>query len=103
MRAGSALVDIGIDQGGIAETSRMTTLSNPTYVDERVVHYAVPNMPSLVARTATEALTAATLPYVHRLARSGVPRALAGDPGLAEGMLVADGAITHSDLAAVFR
>jgi alanine dehydrogenase len=100
MRPGSALVDIGIDQGGIAETSRMTTLSNPTYVDERIVHYAVPNMPSLVARTATEALTAATLPYVHRLARDGVSRALAEDPGLAQGMLVADGAITHSDLAA---
>ena len=103
MRAGSALVDIGIDQGGIAETSRMTTLSNPTYVDERIVHYAVPNMPSLVARTATEALTAATLPYVHRLARVGVSRALADDPGLAQGMLVAGGAIVHSDLAMALR
>jgi alanine dehydrogenase len=103
MRAGSALVDIGIDQGGIAETSRMTTLSSPTYVDQRIVHYAVPNMPSLVARTATEALTAATLPYVQRLARSGISRALADDRGLAKGMLVADGAITHSDLAVDLR
>jgi alanine dehydrogenase len=103
MQAGSALVDIGIDQGGIAETSRMTTLSSPTYVDERIVHYAVPNMPSLVARTATEALTAATLPYVQRLARGGVSRAFADDPGLAQGMLVADGAITHSDLAMDLR
>ena len=103
MRAGSALVDIGIDQGGIAETSRMTTLSSPTYVDERIVHYAVPNMPSLVARTATEALTAATLRYVQRLARSGISRALADDRGLAKGMLVADGAITHSDLAVDLR
>jgi alanine dehydrogenase len=103
MRAGSAFVDIGIDQGGIAETSRMTTLSNPTYVDERIVHYAVPNMPSLVARTATEALTAATLPYVRSLARSGISRALADDRGLAQGMLVADGAITHSDLAVDLR
>jgi alanine dehydrogenase len=103
MRAGSAIVDIGIDQGGVAETSRMTTLSNPTYVDERIVHYAVPNMPSLVARTATEALTAATLPYVRRLARSGIARALADDRGLAQGMLVADGAIAHPDLAADLR
>jgi len=103
MRAGSALVDIGIDQGGIAETSRMTTLSNPTYVDERIVHYAVPNMPSLVARTATEALTAATLPYIRCLARLGISRALADDCGLARGMLIADGAITHSDLAVGLR
>jgi alanine dehydrogenase len=103
MRAGSALVDIGIDQGGIAETSRMTTLSNPTYVDERIVHYAVPNMPSLVARTATEALTAATLPYAQRFAAGGVSHALADDPGLAQAMLIADGAITHSDLAIALR
>src|SRR5205814_1186195 len=48
MRPGSALVDVGIDQGGIAATSRMTTLSSPTYVDEGVVHYAVPNMPTLI-------------------------------------------------------
>ena len=100
MRAGSAFVDIGIDQGGIAETSRMTTLSNPTYIEERIVHYCVPNMPSLVARTATEALTAATLPYVLRLARLGVERAISDDTGLAAAVLVADGAIVHRGLAA---
>ena len=100
MRAGSAFVDIGIDQGGIAESSRMTTLSNPTYVDERIVHYCVPNMPSLVARTATEALTAATLPYVLRLARCGIAKALDEDPGLGAAVLVADRAIVHRGLAA---
>ena len=100
MRAGSAFVDIGIDQGGIAETSRMTTLSNPTYIEERIVHYCVPNMPSLVARTATEALTAATLPYVLRLACLGVERAISDDAGLAAAVLVADGAIVHRGLAA---
>jgi len=99
MRAGSALVDIGIDQGGIAATSRLTTLSNPTYIDERIVHYCVPNMPSLVARTATEALTAATFPYVQRLARNGIVGALEEDSGLAAGVLVADGAITDASLA----
>ena len=99
MRAGSAFVDIGIDQGGIAETSRMTTLSNPTYVEERIVHYCVPNMPALVARTATEALTAETLPYVQRLARRGIERTIADDAGLAAGVLVADGAIVHRSLA----
>jgi alanine dehydrogenase len=99
MRAGSAFVDIGIDQGGIAETSRMTTLSSPTYVVERIVHYCVPNMPALVPRTATEALTAATFRYVQRLARRGIVSALADDAGLAAGVLVADGAIVHRSLA----
>ena len=61
----------------------MTTLSAPTYVEEGVVHYAVPNMPALVARTATLALAQATLPYVRRLAERGVARALDDDAGLA--------------------
>jgi len=99
MRPGSALVDVGIDQGGIAETSRMTKLSDPTYIDCGVVHYAVPNMPSLVARTATLALGAATLPVVRRLA-AGVERALASDAGLAAGLMVRDGVIVHPGLAA---
>lgn len=99
MRKGSAIVDVGIDQGGIAETSRMTSLSNPTYVDEGVVHYAVPNMPALVARTATCALTDATLPYVRALAGAGIARALEADPGLAAGVMVWDGAIAHPGLA----
>jgi alanine dehydrogenase len=100
MRRGSAIVDVGIDQGGICETSRMTTLSRPTYVEEGVVHYAVPNMPALVARTATCALTAATLPFVRSLADAGIARALDADPGLAAGVMVWDGAIAHPGLAA---
>lgn len=99
MRPGSAIVDVGIDQGGIAATSRMTKLSAPTYVECGVVHYAVPNMPSLVARTATLALTAVTLPYVRRLA-AGLDRALDADPGLAAGLMVRAGAIVHPGLAA---
>ena len=100
MRAGSALVDVGIDQGGIAETSRMTKLSAPTYVDEGVVHYCVPNMPALVARTATEAFAASILPYVRRLAGRGATTALTEDAGLAEGAMVWEGSITHAGLAA---
>lgn len=99
MRPGSAIVDVGIDQGGIAETSRMTKLSAPTYVECGVVHYAVPNMPSLVARTATLALAAVTLPCVRRLA-AGIAQALVTDPGLAAGVLVRDGDIVHPGLAA---
>jgi len=100
MRAGSAFVDIGIDQGGIAQTSRMTSVSAPTFVDERVVHYAVPNMPSLVARTATFALAAAALPYVRRLAERGVARALDDDPALAAGAMVWEGVVADPRLAA---
>jgi alanine dehydrogenase len=100
MRPGSVIVDVGIDQGGIAETSRMTKLSQPTYVECGVVHYAVPNMPSLVARTATLALTRATLPYVRKLAGLGFAGALAADRGLAAGLMVRDGGIVHGGLAA---
>lgn len=100
MRPGSAVVDVGIDQGGIFETSRMTTLSQPTYVEERIVHYAVPNMPTLVARTATFALAAATFPFVRALADAGIAAALDANPGLAAGVMVWDGSIAHAGLAA---
>ena len=69
MRPGSVVVDIAIDQGGCFETSRPTTHSDPTYVEEGVVHYCVANIPGAVARTSTLALTSATLPYLVRVAR----------------------------------
>lgn len=100
MRPGSAIVDVGIDLGGIAETSRMTKLSDPTYVECGVVHYAVPNMPALVARTATLALTQATLPVIRAMAGKGIARALADDAGLTAGAMVRDGVIVHAGLAA---
>jgi alanine dehydrogenase len=100
MRGGSVLIDVGIDQGGMAQTSRMTSLSDPTYVEEGVTHYCVPNMPALVARTATFALTRATLPYVRALADQGIDAALAADAGLRAGLQVRAGAVTHAGLAA---
>ena len=100
MRPGSVFIDVGIDQGGIGETSRMTTLSNPTYIEEGVIHYCVPNMPALVARTATLALTQATLPYVLSLADRGIDGALAADDGLRAGLQVRGGEVTHPALAA---
>lgn len=100
MRRGAALVDVGIDHGGIAETSRPTTLSDPIYVEEGIVHYAVPNMPARVARTATQAYAAAVLPYVSRIAAQGVAKALDGDPGLAAGAMLWEGAIVDPGLAA---
>jgi alanine dehydrogenase len=93
MRPGSALVDVGIDQGGIAETSRPTSHSHPIYLAEGVVHYCVPNMPAACARTASLALERAVLPYVRMLAANQL-----GDD-LATGVQVRGGQVTHAQLA----
>src|SRR5450432_448321 len=95
MKPGSVLVDIAIDQGGCFETSRPTTHSEPTYVDEGVVHYCVTNMPGAVARTSTYALTNATLPFVLALAGKGWRQAMLDDPHLAEGLNIDAGRVTH--------
>ncbi|MDP2795835.1 MAG: alanine dehydrogenase, partial [Sulfurisoma sp.] len=76
MRPGSVLVDVAIDQGGCAETSRATTHSQPTYVEAGVVHYCVTNLPAACARTSTQALSHATLPYTLNLASSGYREAM---------------------------
>jgi len=98
MRPGSVLVDISIDQGGIAETSHPTSHSHPLFVEAGVVHYCVPNMPAACARTATLALSQATFPYVLLLADHGLD-ALSRDAGLASGLQVHAGEITHRGLA----
>jgi alanine dehydrogenase len=99
MRDGSVLVDIAIDQGGCFETSRATTHSSPTYVEGGVVHYCVTNMPGAVARTSTQALTNATLPFVLALARKGWRQAMLDDPHLAEGLNIHGGQVTHIAVA----
>jgi alanine dehydrogenase len=99
MRPGSVLVDIAIDQGGCFETSRPTTHSSPTYVEEGVVHYCVTNMPGAVARSSTFALTNATLPFVIALAEKGWRKALADDPHLLHGLNVHGGAVTYEAVA----
>jgi alanine dehydrogenase len=99
MKKGAVLIDIGIDQKGIAETSRPTSHSAPLYVEEGVVHYCVPNMPAAVARTATLALTAATLPHVLAIAELGVKGAAQRDIGLAGGIQLHLGQVTHAHLA----
>ena len=95
MKKGSVLVDISIDQGGCFETSRPTTHAEPTYVVDGVVHYCVTNMPGAVPRTSTFALTNATLPYLRSLADLGWQEALKRDAGLAEGLNINAGKITH--------
>ncbi len=99
MRPGSVLVDVAIDQGGCFETSRPTTHSNPTYVEERVVHYCVANMPGAVPRTSTFALNNATLPYTLALADKGYRKALLDEPGLLAGLNVHRGVITFEAVA----
>ncbi|MBT9540028.1 alanine dehydrogenase [Thiobacillus sp.] len=100
MQPGSALVDIAIDQGGCAETSRPTTHSAPTYIEHGVVHYCVTNMPGAAARTATLALTQATLPLALELADKGYAQALREHPGLRAGLNVYRGRVTHPAVAA---
>jgi alanine dehydrogenase len=99
MRPGSVVVDIAIDQGGCIETSHATTHSQPTYVEEGVVHYCVANIPGAVARTSTMALTAATLPYLVKVAANGVAGAAAGDPALAKGLSTVSGSLVNQAVA----
>ncbi|MBS0580432.1 MAG: alanine dehydrogenase [Proteobacteria bacterium] len=99
MKPGAVLVDISIDQGGCFETSHPTTHAEPTFVVDGVIHYCVANMPGAVPRTSTFALTNATLPYVRALADLGWQGALRRDAGLAAGLNVHAGAITHEVVA----
>jgi alanine dehydrogenase len=99
MQPGSVLVDVAIDQGGCAETSKATTHHKPTYVVDEVVHYCVANMPGAVARTSTLALNNATLPFVVALAEKGTRLALEDDPHLCNGLNVARGVITCESVA----
>lgn len=99
MRLGSALVDVAIDQGGCFETSRPTSHSEPTYIEEGAVHYCVTNMPGAVARTSSLSLNNATLPYIIKLANQGWKQALKSDPHFANGLNVIDGKVTNAAVA----
>ncbi len=99
MKPGAVMVDISIDQGGCFETSRPTTHQQPTYVVDGVVHYCVTNMPGAVGRTSTIALCNATLPYALRIASKGFEQAAADDAGLAEGINLVAGRVTHAAVA----
>lgn len=98
MCPGSVLVDVAIDQGGCSETSHPTTHAEPTYIVDNVVHYCVANMPGGVARTSTQALNNATLPFVLALANKGARQAMQDDPHLASGLNVAQGQLTNQSV-----
>jgi alanine dehydrogenase len=99
MRPGSVLVDIAIDQGGCAETSRPTTHDHPVFVEEGVTHYCVANMPGAYARTATQALTNVTYRYIELLADLGLAEACQRQPALLGGINIMQGKITHKAVA----
>lgn len=101
MRSGSVIVDVAVDQGGCIETLHPTSHTAPTYVDEGVVHYGVPNMPGAVPWTATQALNNSTLPYVLKLANHQMA-ALDRDPALAKGLNVQNHHLIHPAVQEVF-
>jgi len=103
MKPGAAFVDISIDQGGCAETSRPTNLRQPIYVEENLVHYCVTNMPAIVPNTSTYALTNSTLSYGLELANRGFPQALVRNKALAKGLNTFQGKVTHEGVANAFN
>lgn len=99
MSPGSVIVDVAVDQGGTVETIRPTTHSEPTYTVHGVVHYGVTNMPALVPRTSTWALTNSTFPYVKAIADHGLEGAMEKDPALRSGLNITGGRIVHPMVA----
>lgn len=98
MKKGAVLVDVAIDQGGCAETSRLTTHDDPAYVVDGVIHYCVANMPGAFPRTSTMALTNATIPYIKLLADLGTEKAMAKDAGIRSALNVYQGNVVHPAL-----
>ena len=103
MRPGSVVLDVAIDQGGCIETSEVTTHEHPVVIKHGVLHWGVPNMPAAVPRTATLALTNATISYAVRIADLGVDQAAAQFPDTAAGINVRDGRIVHAGVRAAFE
>lgn len=99
MRRGAVVVDVSVDQGGCFETTKPTSHSEPIYKIDGVLHYCVPNIPGIVPRTSTLALTNVTLPFIVRIASEGVEAAIRADPGLAKGLNVMDGNVTCEAVA----
>jgi len=99
MSPGSVVVDVAVDQGGCIETCRPTSHQNPTFEVDGSIHYCVPNMPGVVARTSTYALTSATFKYGSIIAHMGVEDAVAKDPALLKGLNVYNGSVVYEPVA----
>ncbi len=100
MRPGAVLLDLSIDEGGCAETSRPTTHENPTYIESGVIHCCIPNLPGVVARTATHAFLNAAWPFIQQIANQGVRAAVAADPVLARGVYMDMGKLQQHERSA---
>jgi alanine dehydrogenase len=103
MKKGAVIVDVSIDQGGCIETSRITTLSDPVYQLHNIIHYCVPNMPAIVARTASYGLNNATVDYILDIADNGLSNALIADPGLSKGVCTYNSYCSNEALAETFN
>jgi alanine dehydrogenase len=99
MKRGSVIVDVSIDGGGVAETSRPTTHQEPSYIEEGVVHYCVPNMPAAIPAEGATAIATAVLPFVRELAGKGIARAVSQNPSLQAGVLLWKGRVNHAGIA----
>ena len=102
MKKGAVILDFSIDQGGCVATSRPTTLRDPVFVEEDVVHFCVPNVPGAVPRTATHAFNNAIWPYIQRIAEAGLEEAMRTMPGLARGVATQSGEIVEETLAGAY-
>lgn len=102
MKKGSLIIDLAIDQGGCIETSRLTSLENPTYVEEEVIHYCVPNITSAVSRTSTKVLSNLVAPYLLQIGEHGIDKALKENRSLARGVYIYRGSITKKNIAERF-
>jgi len=102
MKKGSVLIDLSIDQGGCSETSRLTTLEQPTYIDEGIIHYCVPNITSTVSRTSTKLLSNMVVPYLLQIGDKGINSTLKEDESLASGIYVYKGQLVRKGLAERF-
>ena len=91
MKTGAVIVDVSIDQGGCIETSRPTTISNPTYIVDNVIHFCVPNIPAMVSRTASYSLNNILINYLLDITKLGLDNALIDNPGLAKGVCTRKG------------
>lgn len=98
MKPRSVFIDVSIDQGGCAETSRPTSHDHPTYVEEGVLHYCVPNMPGVVARTATHAFVNAAMPYILEITNLGAAEAIKQNPAIEKAVNTHDGELVHLTL-----
>ena len=102
MPEGSVIVDVAVDQGGCVETCKPTTHKDPTYTVGGIVHYCVSNMPGAVPHTSTLALTNITLPYIQKMCKAGIEKALASDNSLLNGLNIYKKQITHDGVASTF-